>query len=65
MNGDGLLYVSRVRARGAAEPIPHAIFGRVYEPELALLPPEQVAAGLGEGRVNVRALDQLVTALAG
>ncbi|HLZ71035.1 MAG TPA: hypothetical protein VKV26_14130 [Dehalococcoidia bacterium] len=62
---DRLLYLARVRARGAAEPTAHAIFGRVFEPELTPLPPVETAPDLGEGIVRVRALDQLVLALAG
>jgi hypothetical protein len=60
-----LLYVARVRATGAASPAPHAIYGRVYEPELIPLPPESIAPDLPPGQVHVRALDQLVLALAG
>jgi len=62
---DRLLYVARVRATGAAQPTPHAIYGRVYEPELKPLPPGDVAPDLDAGLVRVRALDQLVLALAG
>lgn len=62
---DRLLYVARVRATAAAEPTPHAIFGRVFEPELEPLPPADVAPELGQGLVSVRGLDQLVLALAG
>ncbi len=62
---DRLLYLARVRATGAAEPTSHAIFGRVFEPALEPLPPAEVAPGLSEGLVRVRALDQLVLALAG
>lgn len=36
---DRLLYLARVRASAAPEPTPHAIFGRVFEPELEPLPP--------------------------
>ena len=60
-----LLYRARARAVAAPVPIPHAIFGRVFEPELIPLPPEPVASGPGEGELRVRALDQLVLALAG
>lgn len=63
--GDELLYVARVGVVAAAEPEPHAIFGRVFEPELTPLPPGEVSASLGAGTVRVRALDQLVMALAG
>jgi hypothetical protein len=62
---DRLLYLARVRATGAAEATPHAIFGRVFEPALEPLPPAEVAPELGEGLLRVRALDQLVLALAG
>lgn len=62
---DRLLYLARVRATGAAEPTPHAIFGRVFEPALEPLPPAEVAPMPHEGLVRVRALDQLVVALAG
>ncbi len=62
---DRLLYLARVRAAGAAQPTPHAIFGRVFEPELQPLPPAEVAPDLAGGLVRVRALDQLVLALAG
>lgn len=62
---DRLLYVARASAAGAAAPIAHAIYGRVFEPELALLEPAEVAPELGAGLVRVRALDQLVLALTG
>src|SRR5688572_8295723 len=62
---DALLDVARVGVVAAAEPEAHAIFGQVFEPELTHLPPGEVAPGLGEGTVRVRALDQLVMALAG
>lgn len=62
---DELLYVARVAVHGAARPEPHAIFGRVFEPELTPLPPKEVAPGLDPATVRVRALDQLVLALAG
>lgn len=62
---DVLLYVARVSASGAARPEPHAIFGRVFEPDQMALPPADVAAGLDPATVRVRALDQLVMALAG
>jgi uncharacterized OsmC-like protein len=64
-SADELLYVARVGVVGAAEPEPHAIFGRVFEPELTHLPPGDVSPELGTGTVRVRALDQLVMALAG
>jgi hypothetical protein len=63
--GDELLYIARVRVVAAPAPIPHAIYGRVFEPDIQPLPPATVAAGLGPGEVRVRALDQLVAALAG
>ncbi|MGE0541327.1 MAG: OsmC family protein [Dehalococcoidia bacterium] len=62
---DDLLYVARVGVVAAAEPEAHAIFGRVFEPELTHLPPGEVSPELGAGTVRVRALDQLVMALAG
>ena len=62
---DQLLYVARVRVTAANRPEAHAIFGRVYEPEVEVMSPGEVAPGLGEGLVRVRALDQLVAALAG
>ena len=62
---DELLYVARVRTVAAPAPTAHAIFGRVFEPEILPLPPVDVAEGLGPGEVRVRALDQLVAALAG
>ncbi|HZQ37971.1 MAG TPA: hypothetical protein VFD32_18730 [Dehalococcoidia bacterium] len=62
---DRLLYLARVRATGAAEPTPHAIFGRVFEPALEPLPPAELAPELYAGLVSVRGLDQLVLALAG
>jgi hypothetical protein len=62
---DELLYVTRVRTVAAPAPVAHAIYGRVFEPEIIPLPPADVAAGLGSGEVRVRALDQLVAALAG
>ena len=62
---DGPLYRVRVRATGAAQPISHAIFGRVWEPELMPLPPVPVATNLATGELRVRALDQLVLSLAG
>jgi hypothetical protein len=62
---DRLLYCARARATGAAQPTPHAIFGRVFEPALEPLPPAEVAPDLAAGLVRVRALDQLVLALAG
>lgn len=69
--GETLLYVARVRAVAAPAPIAHAIYGRVYEPELTALPPIEVASSLAvkateqSAQVYVRALDQLVMALAG
>jgi hypothetical protein len=65
VSGDEVLYVARVAATAAPHPEPHAIFGHVFEPELESLPPVDVAPGLDNGAVRVRALDQLVTALAG
>jgi hypothetical protein len=62
---DELLYVARVEAVAAPRPEPHAIFGRVFEPELTPLPAAEVAPGLDPATVRVRALDQLVAALAG
>jgi hypothetical protein len=62
---DELLYVVRVQATAAPAPVPHALFGRVWEPELTPLPPARVGPGPDEGLVRVRALDQLVLALAG
>ena len=62
---DELLYVGRVRVMAAKQPEPHALFGKVYEPEIEALDPTAVAPGLGTGLVRVRALDQLVAALAG
>lgn len=62
---DELLYLARVRVDAAPAPIAHAIYGRVFEPALTPLPPVVVATGLGPGEVRVRALDQLVAALAG
>lgn len=62
---DEVLYIARVGVVAAAEPEPHAIFGRVFEPQLTHLPPAEVAPDLGAGTVRVRALDQLVMALAG
>lgn len=69
--GETLLYLARVRAVAAPAPIAHAIYGRVFEPELTALPPAEVAPALAPGtsheagQVRVRALDQLVLALAG
>ena len=63
--GDELLYVARVRVVAAPAPMAHAIYGRVFEPDIQSLPPERVTVGLGPGEVRVRALDQLVAALAG
>lgn len=60
-----LLYVARVSATAAPSPEPHAIFGRVFEPELTPLTPVEVAPDLDPATVRVRALDQLVLALAG
>lgn len=60
-----LLYLAQVRAVAAAEPVAHAIYGRVFEPELTALPPSDVSPTLPPGLVRVRALDQLVLALAG
>ena len=62
---DELLYIALVRVTAAAQPEPHAVFGRVYEPEVDALALAEAAPGLGTGRVRVRALDQLVAALAG
>ncbi len=62
---DDLLYVSPVRVRAAEKAEAHAIFGQVFEPELVAPPPVEVAPELGTGLVRVRALDQLVLALAG
>jgi uncharacterized OsmC-like protein len=62
---ESLLYLARVRTVAAPAPIEHAIYGRVFEPELTALPPTQVAPMPRPGQVRVRALDQLVLALAG
>lgn len=64
-SSDQVLYIARVSAIAAPRPEPHAIFGRVFEPELMPLPPVDVVPGLDPETVRVRALDQLVMALAG